>query len=210
MLSIFIVIKFSSFIIAMTNKLAPWRPILSRAIHRNRSLSHSRYFQLATVDLVGRPTNRTVVFRGFLNNTNQLQIITDSRSAKINHIYHQPFGEICWYFSKTREQFRIMGQLSIVDETHLHQTARIDVWKKLSDKARQQFTCPNPGKSAHRQQETAFCQPSPSEDKPLSNFYLLLFSPEKVDHLELQPSPHHRHIYYLDEQQEWIGQSVNP
>ena len=70
----------------MTEKLSPWRSILSRALHRNRSLPNARYFQLATVDFGGKPTNRTVVFRGFLDQSNQLQIITDRRSEKINHI----------------------------------------------------------------------------------------------------------------------------
>ncbi|MGK7884635.1 MAG: pyridoxamine 5'-phosphate oxidase, partial [Crocosphaera sp.] len=70
----------------MTEKLSPWRSILARALHRNRSLPNSRYFQLATVNFEGKPTNRTLVFRGFLNQTNQLQIITDSRSEKINQI----------------------------------------------------------------------------------------------------------------------------
>ncbi|MEO1006929.1 MAG: pyridoxamine 5'-phosphate oxidase, partial [Cyanobacteria bacterium J06638_38] len=44
--------------------LAPWRSLLSGAIHRNRSQPHSRYFQLATVTPEGYPANRTVVFRG--------------------------------------------------------------------------------------------------------------------------------------------------
>jgi pyridoxamine 5'-phosphate oxidase len=56
--------------------LAPWRSPLSRALHRDGSKPHSRYFQLATVQANGHPANRTVVFRGFLNDTNQLKIIT--------------------------------------------------------------------------------------------------------------------------------------
>jgi hypothetical protein len=55
--------------------LAPWREPLARALHRNRSLAYSRYLQLATVRNNGRPANRTVVFRGFLENTNQLKMI---------------------------------------------------------------------------------------------------------------------------------------
>ena len=78
--------------------LAPWRSALSSAIHRNRSQS-SRYFQLATVTAEGYPANRTVVFRGFLDDRqNRLKIITDSRSAKIQDIEHQAVAEICWYF----------------------------------------------------------------------------------------------------------------
>ncbi|MEM8778518.1 MAG: Npun_F5749 family FMN-dependent PPOX-type flavoprotein [Cyanobacteria bacterium P01_G01_bin.49] len=193
----------------MTLQLAPWRTILSRALHRNRSKPHSRYFQLATVKPDGKAANRTVVFRGFLDNTNQLQIITDIRSHKIIDIGHQPWGEICWYFSKTREQFRITGQLTIIDETHFKQTARINVWKKLSDQARQQFTWPIPGKPYSNNQED-FLNVSPSEDHPLKNFCLLLFEPQKVDYLALQDTPHHRQLYYLDHQQDWQTQVTNP
>ncbi|MGB7520403.1 MAG: pyridoxamine 5'-phosphate oxidase family protein, partial [Spirulinaceae cyanobacterium] len=121
------------------NSLAPWRSQLSRALHHNRSLANSRYFQLATVNKNGRPTNRTVVFRGFFNQTNQIQIVTDSRSEKIEHIQHQPWGEICWYFPKTREQFRLSGQLVVVDKHHLSlQNARQTAWQNLSDGARLQ------------------------------------------------------------------------
>ena len=59
----------------MSNNLAPWRSILSRSLHRNRSLANARYFQLATINMNGEPANRTVVFRGFLEETNKLQII---------------------------------------------------------------------------------------------------------------------------------------
>ena len=75
--------------------LAPWRSLLSRALHQNRSLPYARYFQLATVRANGHPANRTVVFRGFLDDTNQLKIITDSRSQKIEQIAQQSWGEAC-------------------------------------------------------------------------------------------------------------------
>ena len=42
---------------------AAWRMKLAGSIARNRKLVDSKYFQLATVKLDGRPANRTVVFR---------------------------------------------------------------------------------------------------------------------------------------------------
>ena len=87
--------------------LALWRSPLARALHRNRSLAFARYLQLATVRATGRPANRTVVFRGFLADTNQLKFITDISSQKAEEINLYPWGEICWYFPQTREQFRI-------------------------------------------------------------------------------------------------------
>jgi pyridoxamine 5'-phosphate oxidase len=98
--------------------MAPWRSPLSRALHLNRSLVYARYVQLATVRPDGRPANRTVVFRGFLDSTNQLKFITDIRSAKPEQIAHQSWGEVCWYFPKSREQFRLLGRLVLIDEDY--------------------------------------------------------------------------------------------
>ena len=193
----------------MTEKLSPWRAILSRALHRNRSLPNARYFQLATVNFEGKPTNRTVVFRGFLNQTNQLQIITDSRSEKTNHINHHPYSEICWYFPKTREQFRLSGNLTTIGENDENQTPRLTVWQNLSDSAKQQFTWPHPGMILTENKQD-FLQEIPSPNQPVSNFILLLFNPEKVDHLELKGNPHKRTLYYLDNEKNWVTQAVNP
>ncbi len=193
----------------MTDKLSPWRAILARALHRNRSLPNARYFQLATVNYEGKPSNRTVVFRGFLNKTNQLQMITDTRSEKINQIHHYPYSEICWYFPKTREQFRLSGNLTIIGENHENQTPRLTVWQDLSDSAKQQFTWPYPGRSLTENKQD-FLQEIPLANQPVSNFVLLLFNPEKVDHLELKGNPHQRNLYYLDNKKNWIKQIVNP
>ncbi|KAI5054742.1 hypothetical protein GOP47_0029887 [Adiantum capillus-veneris] len=57
-------------------------------------LQHSSYFQLATVRRDGRPANRTVVFRGFVEESNILQFTTDYRSNKIEEILHNPRGEV--------------------------------------------------------------------------------------------------------------------
>lgn len=41
----------------------------------------------ATIGSNGRPSNRTVVFRGFQENTDQIQINTDSRTHKVPFIF---------------------------------------------------------------------------------------------------------------------------
>jgi len=94
--------------------LPSWQSRLTRALHSNRSRRESRYFQLATVTPEGQPANRTLVFRGFRDNTNELQMVTDARSEKIRDLEQQPQGEICWYFTKSREQFRFQGEISLL------------------------------------------------------------------------------------------------
>ena len=192
--------------------LAPWRSPLSSAIHRNRSKPHSRYFQLATISTEGVPRNRTVVFRGFLDDEqNQLKIITDSRSAKIQEIQHQAIAEICWYFTKTREQFRIMGELYLVTAAETDSTlqqARNTTWHNLSDSARSQFAWPDPGKTAA--DPSAFEIEPLDKNAPLENFCLLLLTPKTVDHLQLKGDPQKRCIYTLESDLSWSDRSVNP
>ncbi|ONK56493.1 uncharacterized protein A4U43_C10F9320 [Asparagus officinalis] len=92
-----------------------WKPLLLAALESNAHLKNSTYFQLATMASNGRPSNRTVVFRGFQEGTDKIQINTDTRTNKIEEIRHCPFGEICWYFADSWEQFRIGGRIEIID-----------------------------------------------------------------------------------------------
>jgi pyridoxamine 5'-phosphate oxidase len=191
--------------------IAPWRGAIARALHRNRSLVYARYLQLATVRANGCPANRTVVFRGFLEDTNQLKFITDTRSDKAEQIHQQPWAEACWYFPNTREQFRITGHLTLIDdESHPNlQQARIKSWQELSDGARLQFAWPHPGKP--RVEEKAVFEPPPLDPiQPVANFSLLLLDPMQVDHLELRGEPQNRWLYRRSDQQGWSTQAINP
>ncbi|MEH2326959.1 MAG: Npun_F5749 family FMN-dependent PPOX-type flavoprotein [Nostoc sp.] len=191
--------------------LAPWRSAIAHALDGNRSLVYARYLQLATVEANGRPANRTLVFRGFLEDTNQLKFITDNRSAKADQIQQQPWAEVCWYFPNTREQFRISGCLTLVSSDDSHQDlqpARISIWQQLSDAARLQFTWPHPGKPIENPE--AFASAAPDPVQPLPNFCLLLLDPVQLDHLELRGEPQNRRFYRRDENQEWFCEEINP
>ena len=204
----------------LNEPLAPWRSPLARALHRNRAAS-SRYFQLATVRADGKPANRTVVFRGFLAETNQLMVVSDRRSEKHEHISHDAHAAACWYFTKTREQFRLSGQITSVTADTSKETlviARQQLWQTLSDSARAQFTWPQP--KAPRAEAAAFTSPADDQTPPPS-FCLLLLDVEYVDHLMLRGDPQNRCIYrrtdMLDgqispsqEDQTWQVTSVNP
>ncbi|MGG6294141.1 Npun_F5749 family FMN-dependent PPOX-type flavoprotein [Leptolyngbya sp. AN02str] len=190
--------------------LAPWRSPLARALHRNRSLVYARYAQLATVRANGRPANRTVVFRGFWQDGNQLKFICDRRSQKVDQLVQQPWGELCWYFPKTREQFRLLGSLQVVTATEPNetlQTARRSQWHDLSDNARVQFAWPHP--RAPRTDDADFAPPPPNPLEPLGTFCLLLLDPVEVDHLELRGEPQQR-VHFCREADQWTTTEVNP
>ena len=191
--------------------LAPWRSLVAHALHRNRSLPYARYAQLATTRPDGRPANRTIVFRGFLEDTNQLKFITDARSEKPGQVERSQWGELCWYFPTTREQFRITGTLHLIrdsDPDERLRNARQQLWQDLSDHSRIQFAWADPGKP--RAAAAAFSPTKPSCDEALPNFCLLLLEPTEVDHLELQGEPQNRNIYHRLEDGEWNAKEVNP
>lgn len=192
--------------------LAPWRTPLARALHRNRALAYARYFQLASLRPNGRPANRTVVFRGFWEPTNQLKIIADRRSEKIDQLQRQPWAEACWYFPKTREQFRLSGSLKrvLADESDAALLkARQMQWHDLSDGARLQFAWPDPKQP---RAATGFEPPPADPLTPPDNFCLLLFDPTEVDHLELRGEPQNRCLYRLppEPNSTWRVAAVNP
>lgn len=196
--------------------LAPWRSPLARALHRNRSLVYARYLQLATVAADGYPANRTVVFRGFAPDTNDLQFVTDARSEKLQHLAHSDRAEVCWYFPKTREQFRLRGRLRLIAADDPAQDLRRTAWTALSATAQLQFAWPHPKQS--RAEAIAFQPELPSSTTPPETFCLLLLVPEAVDHLELRGDPQTRTLYHLTSEMElaqnsdrpWMITSVNP
>lgn len=190
--------------------LASWRSPLSRALHRNRALVYARYLQLATVRADQRPANRTIVFRGFLDSSNQLQFVTDARSAKTDQIDHCAWGEACWYFPKTREQFRLFGALRLVgadDPDQALQKARNSMWQGLSDNARTQFVWAHPGKP--QTNKDGFNVSAPDSMAPVPPFCLLLLDPHEVDHLELRGDPQNRWLHQYDGSN-WSVQAINP
>jgi pyridoxamine 5'-phosphate oxidase len=191
--------------------LALWRSVLAKALHQNRALAYARYFQLASIREDGRPANRTVVFRGFLADSNQLMMISDRRSQKVPQIQQTSWAEICWYFPKTREQFRLSGSLQIVDQSSTNPQLRQvynQTWQNLSDSARAQFYWLPP--SQPYDPSGVIPEPSDGSDQPAETFLLILFEPTEVDHLDLRSQPHSRHRYWCDHEQQWQVEAINP
>ncbi len=179
-----------------------WRSLLARAIHYHRE-PHSRYVQLATVSPDGMPHNRTIVFRGFLRDTDTLKFVTDNRSKKAEDIKNNAKGELCWYFSKTREQFRLAGSLELIEVDHPDRTAQ---WQELSAKSKAQFFWATPG--LPRLSDGEFLETTEVLFPP-ANFCLLLLHPKEVDHLNLRGNPQTRTIYQHKDSV-WEGIEVNP
>ncbi|XP_040378210.1 pyridoxine/pyridoxamine 5'-phosphate oxidase 2 isoform X2 [Oryza brachyantha] len=161
---------------------SPWRSLLQRALDGNAHLKHSTFFQLATVGGGGgRPANRTVVFRGFQEQSDKIQINTDARSNKIGEIRNCPFGEICWYFTDTWEQFRISGFIDVIDGSSpdpVKLQLRERAWFGSSVKSRLQYLGPCPGLPIPNDDLVKDVHIDPSAG-PVDAFCLLVLDPEK-------------------------------
>ncbi|MFQ3191997.1 MAG: pyridoxamine 5'-phosphate oxidase [Paraglaciecola sp.] len=135
-----------------------WRQRLTRSLHVNRSQVQSKYYQVASVCSNGAPKNRTMVFRGFLQDTQSLLSVTDVRSEKIEEWQgdNKPRFEICWYFSDSREQYRLAGEVALISNSldvsngnlTLGNQAKKSLlkqqWSNLSTNAKQPFYSSSP------------------------------------------------------------------
>lgn len=199
-----------------------WKDRIGKAITKSRKVRGGNYVQIATVDEMGFPRCRTVVFRGFLvvplttgaTATEALKFITDARSEKISQISTNPRCEMVWWFSQSSEQFRVSGELMPVSATSLQEgllKARLDQWKNLSDSAREQFYWNSPG-NAFSGSPTVPVGGRSLEGQildPPDSFVLLLLVPKAVKYLRLKDN-----LAIVDTlaagSATWVVEKVNP
>jgi PPOX class probable FMN-dependent enzyme len=188
-----------------------WRPSLILALYKNRHAPQSRFVQMATVRADGRPTNRTLTFRGFLNEMHHLTFAADARGHVTTELASTSWAAICWYFPVTREQFRIGGPVTLVgeaaDDDDLAR-ARIETWRTMSEASRRVFNWPAPGRP--RDHACPFPTEAPDPHIPLPHFRLIVLDPLEVDHLELNGHPQNRWSFRRDDRGTWSGVEINP
>ncbi|CAM0870887.1 unnamed protein product [Alopecurus aequalis] len=193
---------------------SPWRALLQRALDANAHLKYSTFFQLATVGGGGRPANRTVVFRGFQEHCDKIQINTDARSSKISEIKEWPLGEICWYFTDSWEQFRISGIIDVIDGSSSDPAKlqqREKAWFASSVKSRSQYLGPCPGVPVANDDHIKDVHLDPSAG-PVDAYCLLTLDPEKVDYVNLKSN---QRLMFTrtqegDESSEWMAEKISP
>ena len=185
--------------------MAAWLQQLTKSLHKTRSQPESRYFQLATVDTNGTPRCRTVVYRG-LTEDNGLSIITDTRSDKWRELEQDARADICWYFTKTREQYRFETHCRRFDAAHQSELAQA-YWQKLSDAGKKQFFWGTPGDPRDPS------QPLKSQGdftQPPDHFSVLVFDVKSVDYLNLRGNPQMRELHHPDAEGRWVSESIVP
>ena len=182
-----------------------WHERLKKSIAKNKRDAHNRYFQLATVAEDGTPRVRMVVFRGFSDDGLSLSIITDARSQKVSELGLCSSVEIGWYFTHTREQYRLRCDSKIYSAADGSQDSldkRERIWSVLSDAAKEQFFWRTPGVP-----EGTGDAPGITETPP-DTFAVIVFEPHAVDHLVLAKQQTRTHSVQVDGG--WSDHALNP
>ncbi|GAA0853957.1 pyridoxamine 5'-phosphate oxidase family protein [Aliiglaciecola litoralis] len=204
----------------MNDQLAipKWKDSILSNLQRSSNSPESRYLQLATVDSQNRPAVRTLVFRDFLENSADIIMHTDLRSHKVSEIAHQSRGQICWYFSLSREQFRLDGSIELISKSSSKnistdydcQQLREDHWRRLSAPAKAGYFWAAPGSHYQTNNESDNQTQTKAANETISeHFALLIFHIDHVDQLQLTPSPHQRTVFTLQDGH-WHHSRINP
>ncbi len=185
----------------LENNLPGWRHDLKSSIRKEGESPSKRWVQLATVNDKNEPRLRTVVFRGWQQDSSMI-IFTDRRSEKIKHLKSNPNGEILWFFLTGKTQYRFKGEIhelnELIDNEHY--------WNTLSEKSKFSWFWGSPGEKINKKFQSTNEIP-PNLPKP-ENFVVLKFEVDSVDLLKLEKTIHRRYLWKKNNQ--WKKIEINP
>ena len=161
-----------------------WRQRLKASQSKEGKLASNRWIQIANVSKNNEPRVRTVVFRGWLDNTTML-IYTDKRSEKYTDLESNNNIEVLWLFYKTKSQYRFKGKVSELEDNDKY-------WDNLFYKSKDQWYWPSPGRKID--QENIMSSRKNSLSKP-NNFSVLKIKIDEVDLLKLEKPIHKRYVW---------------
>lgn len=187
-----------------------WQHLLAFS-QANNPAPHNRFAQLATLQggQEPRPAVRTVTVRFFLDD-GRLLISTDMRNEKVAELAVNPSCELCWYFTETREQFRISGRAHVVSADDARCEAKLDAamqrtWNERSAAAQQSYSWPQPKR---RLDDAAQFEQAVPTQVP-ANFALLLIDVVSVEYLNIASHPHQR-VAFSKLGGQWMPRAINP
>lgn len=183
-----------------------WATRLQKSLQISKDMPESRFMQVATIDEAGFPQNRTLVFRHLDADNAVLSVISDLRTPKIAELRGDPRASICWYFTRSREQFRFACSATVL----VHDVDGVDLtaqWKALSAQGKKQFLWGEP--KTLREHEGPLHASVPDDSAPPPHFCQIDFHVSDVDYLNLKANPQYRELHQRKEG-EWTSVSVIP
>jgi pyridoxamine 5'-phosphate oxidase len=159
--------------------------------------------QVATVSEQGLPEVRTVILRG-VSTAGEPYFFSDSRSLKLAALEKTPTLEMCCWWSKTSEQFRLRGEVMLVTTNEGEWgKRRQELWLSQGEDNRALFLGAAPGSPLVKHKERIVDEKIAPEQ-----FVLLVLNVQKVDYLRLA-RPHERKKFWL-EAGVWQSAEVTP
>jgi pyridoxamine 5'-phosphate oxidase len=178
----------------------PWLPLFLTVYHRNR---RDRAVQVATVSPKGLPEVRTVILRG-VSPAGEPYFFSDSRSLKLAALEKNPTLELCCWWSKTSEQFRLRGKVTLITTAEGDWgKRRQELWLSQGEDNRALFLGAAPGSPLVRPKERIADEKTAPEQ-----FVLLVLNVHEVDYLRLA-RPHERKKFWLRDDT-WYTAEVTP
>jgi len=184
--------------------------MLASCVAATQHLEGFNYVTLGTVDESNRPHTRTVICLGLITHSKGTgyTFLTDSRTAKVAQLRHQPYCEVNWWFPTTQEQYRIAGVMAQIGADHPDpelSSLRATHWKNYAFK--ELLLGPTPGDPVNPQSpEKSGTSDPASVDSAPPNFLLLVLWAERLDYLNATTS--HRQID-VREGDHWVSTLVN-
>ena len=174
-----------------------WRQRLKASQYKEGKLASNRWIQLANVSKNNQPRVRTVVFRGWLDQSTML-IYTDKRSDKYADLEINNNIEVLWLFFKTKSQYRFKGKVFELEDNDKY-------WDNLLDRSKNQWFWPTPGKKIDKKIDTSTIDNILS--KP-DNFSVLKINVNEVELLKLEKTFHKRYLWRKFDN--WKCTEINP
>jgi pyridoxamine 5'-phosphate oxidase len=165
---------------------ASWISRLLLTIDKNSGQIPGLFLQLSTIGIDGSPRCRTVVCRRvdrIGDSHGRLLVCTSMISDKWAELKQNPHWEICWYFSHTREQYRLRGDIIQFFHLPVHTEAQ-EIWDTMSTSAKEMFTKASPS-SPSATSSNGNTTAEATEQRHYETFGVLSFSPKFIQLLEL-------------------------
>jgi pyridoxamine 5'-phosphate oxidase len=159
---------------------------------------------LATIGTDGEPRARTLICRE-IDAAGFQFFVSDRRSTKNFEIRLRIESEVVYWLPGRRRQFRLRGDCVVVGTRGIVADV-LRLWAGLSDETRAMFFWPPPGEPFDPRAD--FPQQVPATVPPPETFEVIAFAPEVVERLDLNPHPHDRRRWRLDNQ--WQEERLNP
>lgn len=170
-----------------------------------------RVCSIATVNSDNCPEQRTVILRNFHEQDRTLDIFTDHRSGKLQHLSRNPKASLLFYHPDKLIQIRLQATVQI----HWMDATARDAWEKIPPARRSDYCSVSPPGASLKE---------PGDDLPswwndsisreqteygFEYFTLLRCYFHRIDLLKLDRAGHKRAVFQWQDQQ-WRGRWVTP